>query len=97
FGEAAVAGRFGTFYAAHLFSAGGRPGATTPIVGITPQPDARYSFRQTNAAWQIRKSLADTAAMSLLVGYRKADVEMKLSPSTPSFRPLRDEQWIGET
>ncbi len=96
-GEMAVSGPFGTFWAAYHASSGGRPGATESIVGVTPRPDARFSFRQTNAAWQTRKAMSRAADVSFHVGYRTADVVVKPDSATPSFKPIHDEQWLGET
>jgi tetratricopeptide (TPR) repeat protein len=96
FGELTLSAPLGTFVLDYRFNQGGRPGAVTPVAGVTPQPQAWYDFRQLIAAWQVQKALAPNLDMLLHTGFRRNDVRARLAPGTPIYSPIQDSQGIGE-
>jgi tetratricopeptide (TPR) repeat protein len=78
--EGVYAGSLGTLYLLHRDAGGGRPGAETPIVGLTPQDQATYSFRGTTAIYLNRWSLGDTGSVLFLGKHRQGILRSRLSP-----------------
>lgn len=95
-GEAVLGGHYGVFFVSGWDSRGGRPGADSPEVGITPDPLATYRFRQAIGSWQDRIPLSGGAALTLHGAYRSADIDTDFGTPGTSPLELRDHQTIAE-
>ncbi len=96
FGELVYSSGLGTIYTTHRSSGGGRPGATTSLVGITPKPGARFDLRDTQALYLKVIPLSAKSNLWLHGSYRDTSVSEHLDTDSSSFYPLRDHQILGE-
>jgi tetratricopeptide (TPR) repeat protein len=97
FADLVYSGDIGTIYLTHRMSGGGRPGAVDSVVGIAPNPEARFGFSQTQALFLKTFSLSDRAELWLHGTYRASDVSLKTTTAGSWNYPLRDQQLLAET
>jgi tetratricopeptide (TPR) repeat protein len=95
-GGITVASSFGTFHLDHYQVLGGKPGATSSIVGIPPNPGAYFTLEQTHGL--VLKGIPTGGGSTLWLhgNYRQADVRLRMTSGGSMTKSLEDEQRLAE-
>ncbi|MEA2554133.1 MAG: hypothetical protein QOJ65_2309 [Fimbriimonadaceae bacterium] len=86
----------GALHGLHVNASGGRPGAESTVVNLSPSPNARHRFTQTQAMWLKPFTFGGNGTLWLHSSYRTADLHVKTSSTDPMQETLKDSEWLGE-